>query len=195
MVKHSVYDAVHGECCPECKEPNEHLVCLNVRKEIFAVCEKHKVVWWVGHGLSDGFLDETEDNWERNAALIGFHYKRDEEPVAWCDDDDWEKSIALIGSHYKKVKPMHWICECDDCKKRRAAAQLPPGPTVCHILGNMGATVGGVILALDPCLRNAATGPHYENVKLHLGKASETLKTWYDETDPAERPETSDVPF
>ena len=76
--------------CPECREPNEHQGYLNVRKSHHMVCGKHQVTWPVGSGLFSSWFEETQEDWERNAALI---------------------------ASYKRVEPMY--CQCADCVARR----------------------------------------------------------------------------
>jgi ribosomal protein L37AE/L43A len=53
--------------CPEC---GFHDGYLNVRKNIWFVCDQCKTKWSGGYGLFSSWEEETEADWERNLALL-----------------------------------------------------------------------------------------------------------------------------
>ena len=57
----------YWESCPKC---HRYDVFLNVRKENWVVCHRHKTKWCIGYNLFSGWLYQTEKDWERNRALL-----------------------------------------------------------------------------------------------------------------------------
>jgi hypothetical protein len=53
--------------CPTCGRTDGY---LNVRRSNVFVCHTHKTAWCVGNNLFSDWRDETEEIWERNAALL-----------------------------------------------------------------------------------------------------------------------------
>lgn len=63
--------------CPICKETDGY---LNVGRNHWFVCEKHRVRWWVGENLFSDCHDESELEQQRHCEKIGFDAFKDIEP-------------------------------------------------------------------------------------------------------------------
>ena len=57
---------VFGDC-PKCGKNDGY---LNVGREHWFVCGKHRVKWFVGTNLFSSWRYETEQDWERSYALL-----------------------------------------------------------------------------------------------------------------------------
>lgn len=53
--------------CPRCGDSDR---CLNVGRDHWAVCTRHKARWLVGSNLFSGWRHETETDWQRNSELL-----------------------------------------------------------------------------------------------------------------------------
>lgn len=53
--------------CPRCGRNNGH---LNLGREHWFICHAHKVKWCAGLNLFSGWLEETEELWQKNKALL-----------------------------------------------------------------------------------------------------------------------------
>lgn len=53
--------------CPHCGQTDGY---LNVHKEVWFRCDRHHTKWCAGSGLFSSWMDETEADWNRNAALL-----------------------------------------------------------------------------------------------------------------------------
>ena len=51
--------------CPECKEQDTSCY-LNIGKDHWIYCDKHRVCWPIGYNLFSSWQEETEEDWERN---------------------------------------------------------------------------------------------------------------------------------
>ena len=49
--------------CPHCGKNDEF---MNVGREHWFVCNRHKTKWWIGSNLFSGWKDEDEAVWTRN---------------------------------------------------------------------------------------------------------------------------------
>ncbi len=58
--------------CPRCRKPPE---ILNVERNHYGVCHKHKVAWLVGINLFSSWQQEDEIKWRLNAELLD-NYRR-----------------------------------------------------------------------------------------------------------------------
>ena len=66
-------DAYFGGC-PECGDTSGY---LNIGREHWFVCDKHKTKWCIGENLFSGWRDETEAEWERNSDKLAGYNKVD----------------------------------------------------------------------------------------------------------------------
>lgn len=57
----------HFGDCPKCKSNDGH---LNVGRDHWFVCKKHRVKWKVGHDIFPDWRNETLMNWRRNEKLL-----------------------------------------------------------------------------------------------------------------------------
>jgi hypothetical protein len=53
--------------CPECRETDGY---LNIGRNHWFVCHKHKKKWCIGFNLFSSWQEESKEDWERNAKLI-----------------------------------------------------------------------------------------------------------------------------
>lgn len=51
--------------CPECKEQDTSCY-LNIGKDHWFLCDKHRVCWNIGYNLFSSWQEETKEDWERN---------------------------------------------------------------------------------------------------------------------------------
>ncbi|MEI6125315.1 MAG: hypothetical protein WCQ99_02070 [Pseudomonadota bacterium] len=57
----------HFGDCPKCKKNDGH---LNVGREHWFVCKKHRVKWKAGHDMFPDWKKETVHTWKQNEALL-----------------------------------------------------------------------------------------------------------------------------
>ena len=62
--------------CPECGTNDGY---LNVGREHWFVCDKHKTKWWIGSNLFSSWMEETEEEWQRNKIKLADY--REVEPI------------------------------------------------------------------------------------------------------------------
>jgi hypothetical protein len=68
--------------CPDCWRQDGNLKTdgyVNVRKDHFFVCHKHKKYWNAGYNLMSSWQYETEEEWRANAAMLSTYAEA--EPV------------------------------------------------------------------------------------------------------------------
>lgn len=74
-------DYVRFGVCPECGQSNGY---LNIQKDHFGVCHKHKIIWSIGYNLFSSWMDEDEAIWKKNREILEQYEFR--EPVyRWRD--------------------------------------------------------------------------------------------------------------
>ena len=57
--------------CPECGETDGY---MNVGKDHWNVCERHKTCWPIGANLFSSWEEERQEDWDCNAEkLSGYH--------------------------------------------------------------------------------------------------------------------------
>lgn len=59
-------DAYFG-VCPMCKSNDGY---LNLGGNHWCKCDTHKVKWWIGGNIFSDWRDESEEDWDTNAALL-----------------------------------------------------------------------------------------------------------------------------
>ena len=52
--------------CPQCGEGSY----VNVHKDHYNICDKHKVYWYIGSNLFSSWQEENEEIWNSNATLL-----------------------------------------------------------------------------------------------------------------------------
>lgn len=62
--------------CPECGRNDGY---LNVGREHWGMCDKHKTKWWIGSNLFSSWKEETEEEWKKNAERLSAY--QEVEPV------------------------------------------------------------------------------------------------------------------
>lgn len=62
----SLPEGTYSGDCPYCGTS----FYMNVRKSHYGYCSEHKVWWPIGSGLFSSWLEETEEEWERNAQTL-----------------------------------------------------------------------------------------------------------------------------
>ncbi len=53
--------------CPKCRQNNGY---LNIGREHWFICRKHRVKWYVGSNIFPGWRTETERAWKQNTLLL-----------------------------------------------------------------------------------------------------------------------------
>ena len=70
--------------CPKCGRRDGY---LNVESDHWFYCERHRTKWWAGSNLFDGWKDENEMTWRRNAQqLAAYREVEPLEPAHGCQD-------------------------------------------------------------------------------------------------------------
>ena len=59
----------HFGFCPIGMQECE-IIFLNLRRDHYCICEKHKVCWCVGSNSFSSWHHETEEDWERNRKML-----------------------------------------------------------------------------------------------------------------------------
>ena len=70
----------HFGNCPKCRRNDGY---LNIGREHWFICKKHKVKWYAGSSIFPGWLKETETVWRQNAILLSSYLEV--EPVQELD--------------------------------------------------------------------------------------------------------------
>lgn len=87
--------------CPVCSNDPE---ILNVGRNHFAICRKHKVYWYVGSNLFSGWQDESPTTWEANEKLLSTYTKESE-----ADNDVMQSALGGTKAHQITIiDPQHW---------------------------------------------------------------------------------------
>ncbi len=74
-----------GDYFGVCRKCGHNDGYLNIERNHWFVCHRHKVKWFVGSNLFSRWRNETEDEWIKNASLL-FHYREIEPkecPSTW----------------------------------------------------------------------------------------------------------------
>ena len=58
--------------CPHCGRNDGY---LNIGREHWFVCHRHRAKWWVGSNLFSCWREETEETWRKNAYLMAIYYE------------------------------------------------------------------------------------------------------------------------
>lgn len=88
----------HFGDCPKCKKNDGH---LNIGRDHWFHCKKHRVKWWVGNNIFPDWMEETSKIWKRNATLLD-HYIEIEPFQKWKFSID-ENAFSL-SSYQKKLE-------------------------------------------------------------------------------------------
>ena len=101
-------DFQHFGVCPVCGETDG---LLNVGKDHYFVCHDHRLFWAVGSNLFSAWQQETDEDWERNAELLGRYTQTVDEVAYW-----W------LASHPRRMaeKGKAWV----EARRREYRAQL-----------------------------------------------------------------------
>lgn len=62
------FPAVIFGVCPECRRAGE---LLNVERQHWAICTRHRLKWCVGSNLFSAWRDEAPAVWAKNTAVLG----------------------------------------------------------------------------------------------------------------------------
>lgn len=89
--------------CPECNESDGY---LNIGRDHWGICHKHKTKWNIGSNLFSSWHDQTEEEFKKNAELLSNYREVD------------EYNPSRNGKVECKLKG---ICYCDKCKQKRKA--------------------------------------------------------------------------
>ena len=81
---------LHFGGCPHCGETDGY---INIGREHWFACDRHKTKWHVGSNLFSSWRDETEEDWLRNEYRLENYLSVDpvypkparEEPEAMCE--------------------------------------------------------------------------------------------------------------
>ena len=58
----------HFGDCPLCKGNDGH---INIGREHWFICRKHRAKWYVGSNIFPDWQEETAEDWKRNEELLG----------------------------------------------------------------------------------------------------------------------------
>lgn len=53
--------------CPKCRRIDE---TLNIERDHYGCCHKHRTKWYLGSNLFSAWMDEAEEVWAKNSALL-----------------------------------------------------------------------------------------------------------------------------
>jgi hypothetical protein len=68
--------------CPECGGDDGY---LNVNRDHWFVCDKHKTKWWAGYNLFSSWQEESEAEWLSNSYRLAEY--REVQPLPCTDPD------------------------------------------------------------------------------------------------------------
>jgi hypothetical protein len=88
----------HWGGCPEC---HTYDCYLNVERTHWFVCHTHKKKWCVGWNLMSSWRDETQEQWDRNAARIADY----EEIEPWMPERSAEdiETICVVQMPFERA--------------------------------------------------------------------------------------------
>lgn len=138
--------------CPDCAAAGKYadtFPYLNVHKNLFKLCEEHKVYWPMGYGLFSSWEQETEEDWTRNKAKLDT--MRRVEPAflpateaAWKDREHREWQVRALFRDLDRGKQdavLKLLCEMAEVDftehgiKYRTLDGGHLGPTVGDVMG------------------------------------------------------------
>ncbi len=97
--------------CPDCGGNDGY---LNIRKDHWFRCDKHKVRWYIGSNFFSSWQHEEQPTWEENARLLAEYRDIDKDvissPLHTICDTCLESFVANI-REAKHTGPMSVTCE------------------------------------------------------------------------------------
>ena len=58
--------------CPKCHDDDGF---VNIGRSNFIVCHIHRLCWWAGENVCEGWRDESHAQWARNADIIDSYWQ------------------------------------------------------------------------------------------------------------------------
>ena len=88
----------HFGDCPKCRHTSGH---LNIGRDYWFICKKHRVKWFVGSGIFPSWQHESERVWRQNEILLSYYMEVEpareqvsEEEILACQQEQRKNSIS-----------------------------------------------------------------------------------------------------
>jgi len=90
--------------CPHCGGCDQY---MNVERDHWCVCHKHKTKWWIGSNLFSAWKREGEDLWRRNEyRLANYMEVKPIRPEPTEEERRWREECKAHEEHMRRLGEM-----------------------------------------------------------------------------------------
>lgn len=92
--------------CPECKCGESESWTLNIGRDHWEYCRRHKTKWHVGSNLYSSWQHETEADWQRNSELLEGYREVEPRFCQRCHGQRWYTRIRKA-----MARRLRWLAD------------------------------------------------------------------------------------